>query len=249
MKKAWQGYHPRTLMKELPGNDKWKEPLRRFRKRVLQPILFGGALSQSWKSDRVAEAQQNLVEKELADPLAIPPFKAFIEIIAYIADHYGESVRTFLDVGCGVGHYSELLNRYFAGRFLYTGSDYSESMVARARSLRGHSSFIADDILNSRLDLRSYDVVFASALVDVLHNWKRALKVLFHGTSRLLILHRQRVTDGASYSEVAPGHSNQTFSTCLNQRELERMLARAGLRLKKQFIVAGNIHSFLAERK
>lgn len=212
-------------------------------------LLKKRTLGESWKSADVAQQQQNLIKRELSDPLNVPPFRSFIEIMRYVDAGCDTAVRNFLDIGCGVGHYAELLSRYFPGRFQYTGTDYSENMISRARDIWKHSSFVVDDILHSRIDFRRFDILFASALVDVIHDFRTILQTLFSGTSHILILHRQRLTDAASRSEVTAGYDGQkTFATYLNRNDLVESLRRNGLTLLKEYIVLGNIHSFLIER-
>lgn len=207
-------------------------------------------LKDSWKAEDVARQQAELVEKELQDPLSVAPFKTFIDVIKYIIENYDYKVINFLDVGCGVGHYSELLHRYFPGQFLYTGSDFSESMIKIATEQRPHSQFIVDDIFDSRIDFSEYDIVMASALVDVIEDFWSVLDIFFRNSTGLLILHRQRITDKKSYSEVAPGYKGQfTYATYLNMHELEDRLSACDLYIKERFNVADGIYSFLIDKK
>ncbi|MGA9762563.1 MAG: methyltransferase domain-containing protein [Gaiellaceae bacterium] len=227
----------------------WRRIKRLHGRRESVPGLAQGDQRDSWKVDDVAKQQQALVEKELRDPESVAPFKTFLEIVQSIVDEGNRSVYRFLDIGCGVGHYSELLHRYHPARFAFTGSDYSEAMIRRARALWPHSEFVVDDVFDSGVDYSSYDILMASALVDVIDDFWAVLDILFSNTSDLLVLHRQRLTESASYSEMAPRYEGQTtYSTYLNRAELEERLARHGLRIKRDFAVSDNVRSFLIER-
>ena len=89
--------------------------------------------------------------QQLEDPTSVPPYRAFLEAVDYalVELPLPEPAR-FLDFGCGVGHYSELLERRYPGRFVYTGCDYrggdggsrargvARPPVRRQRPLREH---------------------------------------------------------------------------------------------------------------
>ena len=231
-------------------------PLRwgwRIAKRVLRPtaapVMPEGSLKDSWKDPDVARQQKALIEEELRDPTEVAPFKAFLDIVDYVLLSGDIRASRFLDIGCGVGHYSELLHRFHPGRFDYTGCDYSPAMIETARALWSHSEFVVDDVFEPRLDYLDFDIIMASALVDVIEDFWTVLNVLFANTSNLLLLHRQRLTDEASYSVTASGYVGQnTYATYLNLSELEMRLDRFGLRIRKDFPVTDDIRSFLIER-
>jgi len=239
----------RLLQKVPPLWRAWQVVKRAIRPADAPLALSEGDVSGSWKADGIAAKQQALVETQLQDAEAVPPFRTFLEIMRYIDGCESSDSRSLLDIGCGVGHYSELLRRYFPGKYRYTGSDYSDSMIARARALWPDIEFVVDDIFESRLDLSKYDILMASALVDVLEDFWTVLDLLFDKTEHLLILHRQRLTERPSYSVKAPGYEGQTtYATHLNLSELEERLANHGLRIGATFIVDEGLHSFLIER-
>lgn len=204
----------------------------------------------SWKAEEVARQQEELVMKELERPEDVPPFRAFIQLAEQIAAAAPDSVTLkFLDVGCGVGHYSELLERYVPARFDYTGADYSEAMIARARALWPGRRFVVDDILDTQLDLGSYDVVMAGALIDVIEDYEVALSVLLSSDCHYVLLHRQELTQSPSSSDPTWGYEGQvTFSTRLNRQALLAQVHAHGLRLVHEAHVEDDVWSLLLER-
>ncbi len=155
---------------------------------------------------------------ELAAGDRVPPFDAFVEAItALIRDFPLAERAAFLDFGCGVGQYSELLERYFPRRFDYTGCDYSQEMITVARARWPGRTFVVNDVFDNKLDLDDFDIVFASALVDVLPEYERALDILLGSASPYVVLHRQRITANASLVGIAQGYSGQkTYRTLVN---------------------------------
>ena len=188
-----------------------------------------------------------LAREQLQDPESVPPYRAFLEAIEWaLAELPLPDPARLLDFGCGVGHYSELLQRRFPDRFGYTGCDYSEAMVAVARDEWSGRRFVVDDLFASTLDLAEFDLVVASALVDITEDYTRALDVLLGSAASYVLLHRQQVTEGESRVEVAPGYAGQrTYRSYLNRGDLERIASGHGRSILASFHVQDDIHSFL----
>jgi hypothetical protein len=95
-----------------------------------------------------------------------------------------------------------------------------------------------------------YDIVLASALVDVVADWESALDQLLASDARAVLVHRQRVTAGPSRVDVVPGYRGQhTYATRLNLGDLERLATRHGRRIADQVPVEGEMSSFLFVRE
>ena len=203
--------------------------------------------SESWKENHVAQQMLELAREQLRDPESVPPYRAFLEAIEWaLAELPLAAPARLLDFGCGVGHYSELLERRFPGRFEYTGCDFSEAMVQAARSEWGDRRFVTNDLFANTLDLGSFDLVVASALVDITEDYQRALDVLLGSAAPYILLHRQQLTEGASRVEVVPGYAGQTtYRSYLNRADLERIAASHGRSILASFDVQEDIHSFL----
>ena len=218
--------------------------------RRMKRLIRGGGRedhAESWKVREVADQMLALAREQLHDPEAVPPYRAFLEAIDWLlAEPYFPQPATFLDFGCGVGHYSELLERRYPGRFDYTGYDYSEAMIESARAEWPGREFVVQDVFAPGLDLGSYDLVLASALVDVTEDYERALDALLGSGGRFVLLHRQQVTEGTSRVEVVPGYPGQTtYRSYVNRADLERIAARHGRTILASFLVQEDIHSFV----
>ncbi len=216
-------------------------------RRLLRRGLAGLPSRHSWKSRSVAQQHHALVRSELEHPDDVAPFRAFVELIdALLTECELPDPARFLDFGCGAGHYSELLERRFSGRFDYTGCDFSKEMIETARRQWPGRRFVVNDLFENKLDLSSFDVVFASALVDVLADYSRALDILLDSRAPCVILHRQRMTDGPGHAERTSGYKGQrTFASYMSLDELEQVAARHSRRIARSFVVADNIRSFI----
>lgn len=85
----------------------------------------------------------------------------------------------FLDIGTGPGTQAIQLGKM---GFNVTGTDLSENAVQKARKLDDQSSFMVDDILNSRLEQSSFDYILDRGCFHVLSNdkWDQYCKKIYY---------------------------------------------------------------------
>ena len=224
------------------------------RLRALDPVRFvPGRFSRyrnSWRSRDVAARMLVLTNAELEQPTEVAPYRAFLELLPTLtADPDLQAPARLLDIGCGVGAYSELLDRYARGRFEYVGADYSTEILAVARERWPGREFVERDVFAGGA-LDGFDVILGSALVDVQADFERALRVLCAADARWLLLHRQQITSARSRAEVAPGYPGQrTYRSYVRIDELHRIAAEYGRRVVTSARVAGDVRSFLLLRE
>ena len=211
---------------------------------------MSSSLTDSWKDAGVARQMTELTSDELEHTEGVPAFGVFLEAIGSMAEELRlPKPARLLDVGCGTGHYSELLERFFPGRFDYTGCDYAPAMIEAARARWPERTFVVNDLFDNKLDLDAFDVLFASALVDVVPDWERALDILLGATAPHVLLHRQRTTGGTSTVRRAAGYPGQkTYRTYINVAQLEAIAVRHGREITRQFPVDDEMQSFVISR-
>lgn len=177
----------------------------------------------SWQDAAVAKAMGALALKDLAKPdwETHPPFKYFLRAMEQLDG------TTFLDAGCGVGHYSEVLVRHHP-RVQYRGFDFSTYMVDEAERLwPGREFFVADMV---DYDYSGYDVVLASSLIEVMDDWTKGSEALCKTLTGKLVLHRVRVHSGPTVRNDTTGYPGQpTYTHVHNERELLDFYAARGL--------------------
>ena len=235
----------------LPGR------VRRLLRRVARlgpdsiPALRRRRHRGSWRSPEVAAQMSALAAAELRDPSGVPPYRTFLEAVETLLREFEvPQPAALLDVGCGTGHYSELLERTFPGRFAYRGCDYSAAMIEEARRLWPNRDFFDCDPLAEPTALEGYDVLLASALLDVLPEYERPLEVLLGASAPYVLLHRQRITQDGSRVDLVPGYDGQTtFRTLLDLDDLNRIAARLGRVVARTFHVERDLYSFLLARE
>jgi len=204
----------------------------------------------SWRSPSVAQQMLELTNRQLQDVDAVAPYRAFRELLSpLVADPELPQPARFLDIGAGAGAYGELIERWWPGRFDYVGADYSEEILAVARGRWPGRTFVQKDLFEAGA-LDGYDVVFASALLDVLAEIDRALDAFLAADARWAVLHRQRIDPRRSHVEVTSGYRGQrTYSSYVTRAQLAEAAERHGRRIVHEVQVEGDVHSFVLERR
>lgn len=144
-----------------------------------------------WLRKDVAEAQAELVQKELQEPENVPPLAYFMKVMESLPKEGG----TFLDTGCGCGHYGFLVDLHFP-QWDYYGTDFSPAMIERAKSLVPLKNFRVCEFLDNKF--AQYDAVLVSQVMEYAPDPWDWLDYAVINTRGYLILHRLRLIKGYS---------------------------------------------------
>jgi SAM-dependent methyltransferase len=191
----------------------------------------------------------DLTEAQLRTPESVAPYAAFHELMAQLVANPAlpETARV-LDIGAGIGAYGELLDRWWPERFTYVGADYSDEILEVARARWPARSFVQKDVFDPGA-LDGFDIVLASALLDVLPEFELALEALLGSDAMWIVLHRQRVNERRSHVDPAPGYrGQQTYRSYVTLPQLEHAARKSGLQIVGDIVVEGDERSFLLER-
>ena len=176
-----------------------------------------------WDKPDVAQAQLELVTSELAHMDTVGPFIAFRWSMQQIEPSKG---TTLLDVGCGVGHYGVLCERYWPG-VLYYGSDAYEPMIDRARLLAPLGGFSVCEFEDNAFG--AYDIVLISQVIETMPDPVSMLRLALSRCEHTVILHRIRLTDDASHEiEETTYCGNVGHEWLWNMAELRELIADYG---------------------
>jgi len=102
---------------------------------------------------------------------------------------------TFLDVGCGCGHYGYLIDLNFP-QWDYIGTDYSPAMIERAKNIVPLETFRVCEFLDNKFE--QYDAVLISQVMEQAPDPWDWLDYAVQRTRGYLILHRLRLIKGYS---------------------------------------------------
>jgi SAM-dependent methyltransferase len=215
-------------------------------------MRLGRDRSRTWKRPDVAAKHTALVRTQLdTEPQELVPFSLFLEGIARIAhDENLPQPASFLDFGCGAGHYSLLLDRYFPRRFDYLGCDYSEAMVDEARMLFPAHRFVVNDVLHNTLDLDAFDMICANGLVDVVGDYRTALDTLLAPRAPFVLLNRQKLSEGRTRVVRQDAYGHASDRVLIAESELNEIAVAHGRRIVARLDREGEIdHAFLLARR
>ena len=203
----------------------------------------------SWRSGDVARQMLELTDQQLSTPEAVAPYVAFRELVApLITDPSLPRPARILDIGAGAGAYGELIDRWWPGRFDYVGADYSDEILAVTRKRWPERTFLRKDVFEPGA-LDGYDIVMASALLDVLPEVDLGLDALLGSDATWVALHRQRLDARRSHVEVATGyHGQHTYRAYVTRAQLEQAARKHGRRIAGEVVVDGDVRSFLLAR-
>jgi SAM-dependent methyltransferase len=141
-----------------------------------------------------------------------------------------------LEVGCGSGYYSEVFATLLTGGVRYTGIDYSDAMIARARAHYPSASFEVADATRLPHADGAFDIVFNGVSLMHIVDYQAAIREAARVASRYCIFHTVPVfaeyptTFLSKYAYGAP-----VIEVVFNKPELMSICAAAGLRLEREW--------------
>ncbi len=212
------------------------------------------ALLSAWQDESIPVRQRQLVNSELADMYRGHPPKPF----TVLCDLIREIVRphmSFLDIGCAGGYYYEGLEYLLKTTLDYTGTDYSEPLIAMARSYYPHRQFAVADGAHLPYVSASFDLAMSSGVLLVVENPAEHIAEAARVSNRWVVLHRIPVCYGKEIRYMKKfAYHVETFEQVLPMHLIEQWLRESKLHLVKTIVYEKSPEtdtywmSFLAEK-
>jgi len=136
------------------------------------------------------------------------------KVLKELIEKAGEG--SYLDLGCGTGDASKLINDY-------TGADQRHIIDNVSLECFPKVKFIPFESWNVEF-LQDYDVILMSAFIDVLENPIEALKRIIPNCKKV-ILHRQEMTHGETKIIQNPSYGGWTYHSLVNWTEFWEAIA------------------------
>lgn len=143
---------------------------------------------------------------------------------------------SLIEVGCGSGYYSEVFADLAPVGLRYTGIDYSEAMVDRARQRYPSCSFEIADATQLPYDDKAFDIVFNGVSLMHIVDYERAIREAARVARRYCVLHSVPVfgEHGTTYLQKY-AYGSPVVEIVFNRTELISLCETAGLRLDRQW--------------
>jgi SAM-dependent methyltransferase len=193
------------------------------------------ASSAGWLAARTVARQERAYRGLIAAMKRGEPRTDF-KVAAEAAAATGITHPRLLEVGCGSGCYSEVLATLLADGVAYTGIDYSQAMIARARAHYPSTAFEVGDATRLPYTDAAFDIVFNG--VSLLHiiDYRAAIGEAARVAARYCIFHTvpvfndHRTTFLQKYAYGAP-----VIEVIFDKLELMSLCHHAGLRLEREW--------------
>ena len=193
------------------------------------------ASSGGWLAARTVARQQRAYERLIAD-MKRGESRLDFRVAADAIAATGIAAPRLLEVGCGSGYYSEVFATLVAGGADYTGIDYSDAMIARARARYPSTAFEVADATRLPYADGAYDIVFNGVSLMHIIDYQAAIQEAARVAARYCVFHSvpvfndYRTTFLRKYAYGAP-----VVEIVFGKQELMKICRDAGLRLEREW--------------
>jgi SAM-dependent methyltransferase len=193
------------------------------------------ASSGGWLAARTVARQQRAYQGLIAAMKRGEPrldFKVAAEAIAAT----GIAYPGLLEVGCGSGYYSEVFATLLPQGVRYTGIDYSDAMIARARMHYPSAAFEVADATKLPYPAGAFEIVFNGVSLMHIVDYQAAICEAARVAARYCVFHTvpvfrdHRTTYLRKYAYGAP-----VVEIIFGKQELMSLCRDAGLRLEREW--------------
>jgi SAM-dependent methyltransferase len=133
------------------------------------------ASSGGWFAGRTVQRQERAYQGLIAAMKRGEPRLDFI-VAAEAVAATGIANPSLLEVGCGSGYYSEVFATLLPGRVSYSGVDYSDAMIARARAHYPSTAFEVGDATRLPHADGAFDIVFNGVSLMHIIDYQAAIR-------------------------------------------------------------------------
>jgi SAM-dependent methyltransferase len=193
------------------------------------------AASSGWLAARTVKRQERAYQGLIAAMRAGDPRLDFT-IAAEAVAATGIANPSLIEVGCGSGYYSEVFAALVPGGVRYTGVDYSEAMIARARARYPSAAFKTADATRLPCPDKAFDIVFNGVSLMHIVDYQAAIREAARVARGYCIFHSVPVFDDhrttylTKYAYGAP-----VVEVVFGKQELLSLCSDAGLRLMHEW--------------
>ena len=193
------------------------------------------ASSGGWLAARTVARQQRAYESLIAAMKRGEP-RLDLRVAAEAVTATAIPHPRLLEVGCGSGYYSEVFATLLPDGVDYTGIDYSDAMIERARARYPSMVFEVADATRLPYPDGAFDIVFNGVSLMHIIDYQAAIREAARVAARCCIFHTVPVFDNfqttflSKYAYGAP-----VVEVVFGKQELMELCRDAGLRLELEW--------------
>jgi SAM-dependent methyltransferase len=193
------------------------------------------ASSEGWLASRTVARQERAYLALIGDmKIGEPRLDFTVAAEAVIAT--GIAAPHLLEVGCGSGYYSEVFADLVPGGVSYTGIDYSEAMIARARARYPSVTFEMADATRLAYPDDAFDIVFNGVSLMHIIDYQAAISEAARVAGRYCVLHTVPVFDDHQTTYLKKfAYGAPVVEIIFGKSELMSLCRGAGLRLQREW--------------
>jgi SAM-dependent methyltransferase len=189
--------------------------------------------ASGWLSGRTVTRQERAYRGLLADARRGEP-RVDLRAAADAVAATGITGPKLLEVGCGSGEYYEVFDILLPGKVRYTGADYSEAMIARARARYPLASFEVADATRLPFDDAAFDIVFNGVSLMHIIDYPAAIREAARVAARYCILHTVPVCEDHTTTFLKKyAYGAPVVEIIFGKEELMSICRQAGLRFER----------------
>jgi ubiquinone/menaquinone biosynthesis C-methylase UbiE len=151
--------------------------------------------SVGWLSDRTALRQDRAYDRLVAAMKRGKPRVDLAVAAEAVAATEITNVRV-IEVGCGGGYYSEIFAHLLQGKVQYSGADYSEATIRRARRRYPSLPFCVGDATGLPFADATFDIAFNGAALMHILEYETAIREAARVSSQYCIFHSVPISKG-----------------------------------------------------
>jgi SAM-dependent methyltransferase len=193
------------------------------------------AASGGWLAARTVARQERAYLGLIATMKAGEPrldFRVAAEAIAAT----GIANPSLLEVGCGSGYYSEVFATLLPGRARYTGIDYSDAMIARARKHYPAIAFEVADATKLPYPDASFDIVFNGVSLMHIVDYQAAIREAARVAAGYCVLHSVPIFNHHPTTFLRKyAYGGPVVEVVFGKEELLSLCREVGLRLVREW--------------
>ena len=197
-------------------------------------------LRNAWKDQRIPTRQRSIVDKELSRMYradVVPIFRVMAEAVC------GTGLRDpeMIEVGCGGGHYYEVLSHFAGHPVHYRGIDYSEAMIRLAKKHYPQVSFFVGDAKQLPFADKTCDILISGTVLLHIPEYKEVIEESSRVARKWVIFHRTPVVQGQTIYYSKQAYTVPCVEINFGEEELLGLFRNSSLELKQTFEISEDI--------